>query len=409
MRYLRQATAATILAGPFLDSTNGVDAETGLTPTFKVSKNGAAQAARSDATIPSHDADGYYRVVLNATDTADVGRLRVAALAAGALAVWEDFTVLSANVYDWFFGSAAPSTYNGGAVTAVTGNVGGNVVGSVGSVATGVTLAADAVTALSLAADAVTEIQSGLATAAALLVIDDLLDTEMPALTASVASLTTSVNNLPSASQVATQVWAAAPAGTPLEDIAAAVVEHATFVALVAAVDTVDDLLDTEMPALTTAVAGLTTSLASLTTAVGTVDDLLDTEMPALTTAVASLGTSVAAVSTALGVVDDFLDTEVAAIKAKTDLIPDLAVTGTVTGSAGTTTTLVGDSALSSANDFYNGAVLAFTSGTLKGTGGRRISDYVGSTRTFSFADAWPSAPADAATFVILGRIDPAS
>jgi hypothetical protein len=69
----------------------------------------------------------------------------------------------------------------------------------------------------------------------------------------------------------------------------------------------------------------------------------------------------------------------------------------------------VGDAGLSATDDFYNGAVLAFTSGALKGTGGRRITDYVGATKTFTFASAWPAAPANGATFVVLGRIDPAS
>ncbi len=59
-----------------------------------------------------------------------------------------------------------------GAVGSVTGNVGGNVTGSVGSVATGGitagSIAADAIGASELAADAIAEIQSGLATSAAL-------------------------------------------------------------------------------------------------------------------------------------------------------------------------------------------------------------------------------------------------
>lgn len=55
-----------------------------------------------------------------------------------------------------------------GSVASVTGNVGGNVTGSVGSVATGgitaASIATDAIDADAIAADAVTEIQSGLST-----------------------------------------------------------------------------------------------------------------------------------------------------------------------------------------------------------------------------------------------------
>lgn len=67
-----------------------------------------------------------------------------------------------------------------GAVGSVTGNVGGNVTGSVGSVAAGgiaaASFAANAIDASAVAASAVTEIQSGLATAAALTTVDTVVD-----------------------------------------------------------------------------------------------------------------------------------------------------------------------------------------------------------------------------------------
>lgn len=64
-----------------------------------------------------------------------------------------------------------------------------------------------------------------------------------------------------------------------------------------------------------------------------------------------------------------------------------------------------GDAALTATDDFYNGSVLTFRTGTLAGLS-RRITDYTGSTRNFSFATAFPSAPANGDTFHILGRID---
>ena len=84
-----------------------------------------------------------------------------------------------------------------GAVGSVTGNVDGNVVGSVGSVASGgitaASLAADCITAAKVAADVTTEIQAGLATAAALATVDGIVDdiltdtgTTLPATLASV-------------------------------------------------------------------------------------------------------------------------------------------------------------------------------------------------------------------------------
>jgi hypothetical protein len=64
-----------------------------------------------------------------------------------------------------------------------------------------------------------------------------------------------------------------------------------------------------------------------------------------------------------------------------------------------------GNSGLSATDDFYNGSVLVFTSGTLDGIA-RKITDYTGATRNLVFATAFPSAPANADTFLILGRID---
>lgn len=68
-------------------------------------------------------------------------------------------------------------------------------------------------------------------------------------------------------------------------------------------------------------------------------------------------------------------------------------------------------SGLSSSDDFYNGAVLVFLSGTLQGIS-RKVSDYVGSSRNFAFsgstgdADApFPAAPANGDSFAVLGRI----
>jgi len=77
---------------------------------------------------------------------------------------------------------------------------GGRIDASVGAMAAGVVTAAaiatNAIDADAIASDAVTEIQSGLATAAALTTVDDLLDTEMPALTAAVAALQADVTDL---------------------------------------------------------------------------------------------------------------------------------------------------------------------------------------------------------------------
>src|SRR5690606_22157623 len=48
----------------------------------------------------THDEFGYYDIPLDTTDTNTLGRLRVAVSESGALPVWQDFLVVTANVYD---------------------------------------------------------------------------------------------------------------------------------------------------------------------------------------------------------------------------------------------------------------------------------------------------------------------
>ena len=106
---LKQSTAATIKIGPFVDSTDGVTAETGLTISqadIRLSKNGGAFAQTNNATGATHDENGYYGVPLDTTDTNTLGRLRVAVNESGALPVWQDFMVVNANVYDSLVGGS---------------------------------------------------------------------------------------------------------------------------------------------------------------------------------------------------------------------------------------------------------------------------------------------------------------
>lgn len=103
MNILKQSTAATIKLGPFIDDTDGKTAETGLTiaqADIRLSKNGGDFAQKNSTTSTTHDEYGYYDIPLNATDTGTLGRLRVAVSKSGALPVWQDFLVVTANVYD---------------------------------------------------------------------------------------------------------------------------------------------------------------------------------------------------------------------------------------------------------------------------------------------------------------------
>lgn len=103
MLYLKQSTAATVKLGPFVDDSDGVTPETGLTISqadIRLSKNGGAFAQTHNATGATHDENGWYGIPLDTTDTDTLGRLQVAVYESGALPVWAEFMVVPANVYD---------------------------------------------------------------------------------------------------------------------------------------------------------------------------------------------------------------------------------------------------------------------------------------------------------------------
>lgn len=101
--WLRQSTAVDIGMGPFLDETDGKTAETALTitqPDIRLKKNGGAWAQKNAAQTLTHEENGWYEVSLDTTDTNTLGILIVAIHESGALPVWREFLVVTANVYD---------------------------------------------------------------------------------------------------------------------------------------------------------------------------------------------------------------------------------------------------------------------------------------------------------------------
>jgi hypothetical protein len=98
---LREGTVVTITLGPFLFKADALTPLTAITPAIKVAKNGGTMGARSSAVAVTHDADGYYKVGLDATDTGTRGVLKVMSTAAATFfPVWQDYNVLSAAAYD---------------------------------------------------------------------------------------------------------------------------------------------------------------------------------------------------------------------------------------------------------------------------------------------------------------------
>ena len=105
---LRQSTAVDVLIGPFVDSTDGFTAETGLSPSVSLSKNGQALAAKNDATVPVHDSDGEYNCELDATDTNTVGILVLKVPgSATSLPVRHKYQVVEEQVYDRLYAASA--------------------------------------------------------------------------------------------------------------------------------------------------------------------------------------------------------------------------------------------------------------------------------------------------------------
>ena len=103
MIILRELTAASFVMGPFLDSTDGVTAETALVitqNTLRLSKNGGAFAAKNASDSAVHKESGYYGFNLSVTDLNTTGVLLICASTTGALPVWEKLVVMASPVYD---------------------------------------------------------------------------------------------------------------------------------------------------------------------------------------------------------------------------------------------------------------------------------------------------------------------
>jgi len=155
--FLRQSTASQSRAlGPFLDDTDFKTPETGLTiaaTDIKLVVNGGASANKNSGG-GTHRVNGVYGVTFDATDTATVGEIEVSVVVAGALPVFDKFTVVEEAVYDAFYVASAPGYVTTQIVASVSGNV-GNVLA----------IAANAVNASALATDAVNEIAAAVVAA----------------------------------------------------------------------------------------------------------------------------------------------------------------------------------------------------------------------------------------------------
>lgn len=104
---LRKGTAQTVSLGPFMSAAGAV--QTGLTinaADIKVSKNGAAYVNKNSGGA-THAVNGEYLATLDDQDTGTVGLLDISVLVAPAMVVKKTLQVLTSEVFDDLFGSAA--------------------------------------------------------------------------------------------------------------------------------------------------------------------------------------------------------------------------------------------------------------------------------------------------------------
>lgn len=175
MLLLKQSTAVDIRVGPFVDATDGVTPETGITlgaadQAEVLRADGAATLDISGATWAAvTGADGWYDLTLSTTATNTLGDLTVVVQDTDTcLPVFVRAMVVPANVYDSLVaGTDQLETdliqWRG---TQPANLISTNVPADVAAVQTGAitagAIAADAIGASELAADAVTEIVNGL-------------------------------------------------------------------------------------------------------------------------------------------------------------------------------------------------------------------------------------------------------
>lgn len=425
---LKQSTAREIPLGPFVDNVDGFTAKTALTITqaeVRLKKNEADWAQKTEATSLVHEENGYYRCLLDATDTGTLGTLRVAVNETGALPVWQDFMVVAANIYDslvaggdvldvsvtqWIGTAAATPTVAGVPevdithivgvlVSTTTAQLGVNAV-QAGAVAWG----SGAITAASIAADAITaaKIANGAIDAAT-----------FAASAIDAAAIATGA--ITAAKFAASAIDAAALAADAATEIAAAVWDkdatgHQTQGTFGQAIgDPVADA-NTIFKAVVTDATGATVGVDVVAVQADTDD--IQARLPAALIVGridASVGAMAAGVVTAAAVATDAIDADAIAASAVTEI----RAIASGTSDSGSTTTMVDADRTEADADHWVGSLIVFTSGAITGQA-RTITGFVPGTDTITFAPAttqavatqtyeiWPSA--DYVRSVVTGR-----
>ena len=410
MRFLRTNTAIRLTVGPFLDKTDGVTPETTLTvtsckltlmvdngnvPTLVLDTAPTASGGANDMVHVTGDDAGFYDLELAAGNVNYLGRAMLAITdAATHCPVFHEFMILPANVYDslvlgtdtlqadvtqWLGTAAATPTtagvpevdithISGSAVSTSTAQLGVNAVQAGGTAwgsgaITAASIANGAIDAATFAADVDAEILSYL--------VDDATRIDASAL---------NTHSAITAAGIADAVWdedatAHQTQGTFGQAIGDPGADTDTIWGLAntnlnatvgsrasqTSVDTIDDLLDTEISTLTTELAKVPKSDGTATwnaTALAAIqseanDALVAYDPPTkaeLDSAVAPL-----ALEATLATVDNLIDTEIGTlITMLTGIVP---VNGTI-GATGNSTTALHLDGIAWADDGPNSMLL---------------------------------------------------
>lgn len=376
MQIIKQSTARTLLIGPFLDDTDGKTAETGLTiaqADVRISKNGGNMAQKNEATSCSHDELGHYACPVDVTDTATLGLLKLMVHESGALPVWQEFLVVTANVWDTL---CSTDTLEAD-LTQIAG-----VVQS----ATDLKDFADA------GYDPATNKVQGVVLADTVTTNTDMRGTDSAALAATALS---------------DSVWT---------DAKAAFLDHS--------INTVDTNVDTLLARITAARAGYFDNLSAGAVALASVcldARLAELDAANLPTDVANVKTDTAAVLLDTGTDGVLLTTTATSAQLVDDIWDELLTGGTHniansagriireiaaysihggTAQAGTITSITLDSNASATDGIYNRNLIAIIAGTGAGQT-RQIADYVGSTKVALIDREWRVTPDATSEFVV--------
>lgn len=115
MLIVRQSTARIVTVGPVLDA-DGVAVTDGVVGDFKISKNGGAPTALNGSATLTHRNTGHYSLSLTTSDLDTVGSAEIVIDDTVNACQPKELTVIEEAVYDAFYAASAPGFVDGATV-----------------------------------------------------------------------------------------------------------------------------------------------------------------------------------------------------------------------------------------------------------------------------------------------------